>query len=324
MSRHIHKKNLFALGLILTGLVFFVACSDDENATEPPNYSGDACMIDVLELEWVKECGDDTYFDQRKIQLHYDSNKNLIEWKWFVDHMDDFGNESALFYYNIESKIEQIIWKKESGTYTIDFSWEGNTLQRKTTFEGLIKYKEIIELSSDDLIQRIDGYHIINEEEVHIWYSNYVWQNGNLMEINEYRVANDSKMPTVELPHKKLDIFYPLSRQITVIEKNDTDKNNFALCYRLRFIYGNGHNPFRMQHALGFWNLWSPLFHSENNIVSLMEQSFCFTENQQWEQIYKWDYDENSCPEELFMLIDYSDNCIWEESIEFFYIPQDK
>jgi hypothetical protein len=323
MSRHIHKKNLFTLGLILTGLVLLVACGDDENAAEPPNYSGDACMIDVLELEWVKECGDDTYFDERKIQLHYDSNKNLIEWKWFVDHINDFGNESALFYYNIESKIEQIIWKKESGTYTIDFSWEGNTLQRKTTFEGLIKYKEIIELNSANLIQRIDGFNIINEEEVHTWYSNYVWQNGNLTEINEYRLANDGKMPHGRLAYVNFHLFDPLSRKKTILAKNHTDKNNFVLCYRLRFNYDNEFNPFKLQPALSFWNLWSPLFHSENNIISLKEESFCFAENQQWEQVYKWGYDENACPEELFMLIDYNDNCTWEESIKFFY-PTDK
>ncbi len=63
MSTRIHKINLFALGLILTGLVLFVACGDDNDIDD---------IDTVTELEW-SAAGEDVAPLFRTFPLNIDS-----------------------------------------------------------------------------------------------------------------------------------------------------------------------------------------------------------------------------------------------------------
>lgn len=130
MSRHIYKKNFFTLGLILTGLVLFVACGDDNDEIEVDR---------VTESEWYA-AGDDVAPLFRAFPLEIDSIYLRIRVTRPWEQLDTLLYRVYIEYY---AKTNDNYQLKNVVTGTDQPGWGASINREETAFDNIIWFRTI-------------------------------------------------------------------------------------------------------------------------------------------------------------------------------------
>jgi hypothetical protein len=166
MSRHIHKKNLFTLGLILTGLVLFVACGDDDDTVE---------VDTVTEYEWYA-AGDDVAPLFRAFPLEIDSiylrfrvtrpweQLDTLLYRIYFENYEKTGDN-----YQLVSVI----------TGTDQASWGASINREETAFDNIISFSTTNAKLNDGPVRVTGIYKVFEKENPPHMNMEYVYDGSN-------------------------------------------------------------------------------------------------------------------------------------------------
>lgn len=307
-----NKTNAFLVVISLLAMSLFASCDKDENS----DTSDTKCLISNLNDTWEVACNEDTDSSSRQISFTYDADDRLSKWEW-----DD--GDYILFEYNSNGKLVQIEELWDGQVDYLHFTWEGHTVTRQRYVgDEPGPSKVIIEFNSNDEIVRVDGYYKYDQEWVLEWYDMYTWQNGNVVKVEAYYIADWEKSKVVERrekPRKGIINKNHLFADKTVAGQNiESAGGDFVPELITTYTYDDKHNPFSLHQALGLWDLWSPLFQSKNNVVLWIETGTSEDNEDTWTATLQYEYNAQDYPGKLIIEAG-DDECNWVETIEINY-----
>jgi hypothetical protein len=282
---------------VLTLNLTFYSCSKDDSETEPTE---EKCVLEKREFLYEEYCGDDYYEESHTTNFYYDADDRVTKFE-FED------GEYYLFFYDSNGKIERIE-EHDNGDYEYyKFTWEGNkAIVRWYWHNETEPYKEIIHFNDENNIVLSEGLFFFEDDDewAIIEYSDYIWQNGNLIKMEKYidedfdewKKTNGQNMNYVsDLFHIKKGRFSDLTQS--------PPKNaiaNFKLKSTNVYSYSDCKNPIRNLPLLLLYP--EDYFYLSNNLVS--SETFTFYRyNEEHTTIQEFTYE---CNDDNYPKIAYS------------------
>lgn len=160
MVTDIHKKNLFALGLILAGVVLLVACGDDDDEIEVDR---------VTETEWYA-AGSDVAPLFRAFPLEIDSIylRFRVTRPW--EQLDTLLYRIYIEYYAKTTDEKSII------TGTDQPGWGASIDRVETTFDNIISFHTTNATLDGDPVKVIGIYKVFEKENPALLKMEYVYE----------------------------------------------------------------------------------------------------------------------------------------------------
>lgn len=162
MSTRIHKINLFALGLILTGMVLFVACGDDDDEIEVDR---------VTETEWYA-AGDDVAPLFRAFPLEIDSIYLRLRVTRPWEQLDTLLYRMYIEYHEI---IDDGYQRKSVITGSDQPSWGASIKREETAFDNIVSFYTTNAILDDDIIKVTGIYKVFEKENPPVMKMEYVY-----------------------------------------------------------------------------------------------------------------------------------------------------
>lgn len=228
--------SLRKLAVVFSLFIFLLSCSKDN---DEKNTDFRLSSYTIIEIEEDPYLGTD--YDTTIYSLTYDAEGKLITIE------DDYGFRTD-FIYNNSGALEKI---EEYSSNQLDYyyllTWSGNqvTLQEWSDNGTFVTWKEIYYFTGTDQIDKIEYYHLDDNEQWTLdYYEVYTWQNNNntIVEVNDegsglaytgYQTFDSNPNPFYNLqPYWFIrDYFLTISKNNITTISFDDQILNFVLTY---------------------------------------------------------------------------------------------